>query len=85
MKEKERIKKIFGQLLYEQRMACNLKQAELAEKSRMDETYISDLERGNYMPSLYTVIKLTWGLDIPIEQFLSTLNTRLHKQLNKNR
>lgn len=62
MEEKQQVQKIFGEVLYELRMAKNLKQAELAEICEMDETYISDLERGKYMPSLFTVLKLSKGV-----------------------
>lgn len=74
MEEKQQVQKIFGQVLYELRMARNLKQAELAEKCQMDETYISDLERGKYMPSLYTVIKLSKGLGVSLEEIGCKLN-----------
>jgi len=75
MEEKQQVQKIFGQVLYELRMARNMKQAELAEKSDMDETYISDLERGKYMLSLYTLIKLSRGLNISLDKFVIDLNT----------
>jgi len=74
MEEKQQVQKIFGQVLYELRMAKNLKQAELAEQSNMDETYISDLERGKYMPSLFTVLKLSKGLEISLREMSSKLD-----------
>lgn len=74
MEDKQQVQKIFGQVLYELRMARNLKQAELAEKCRMDETYISDLERGKYMPSLFTVFKLSKGLEMSLEELSSKLD-----------
>ena len=73
MEEKQQVQKIFGQVLYELRMARNLKQAELAEKCQMDETYISDLERGKYMPSLFTVLKLSKGLEMNLEELVTKL------------
>jgi transcriptional regulator with XRE-family HTH domain len=77
MEEKQQVQKIFGQVLYELRMARNLKQAELAEKCQMDETYISDLERGKYMPSLHTVLKLSRGLDLSLEEIALKLDYKL--------
>ncbi|MEX0686248.1 MAG: helix-turn-helix transcriptional regulator [Balneolales bacterium] len=49
MKNKQGVQEAFGKVLAEIRKAKKLKQAELAEKSQMDVTYISDLERGLYM------------------------------------
>ncbi len=77
MEEKQQVQKIFGQVLYELRMARNLKQAELAEKCQMDETYISDLERGKYMPSLFTVLKLSKGLEMSLEELASKLDHKM--------
>lgn len=58
-------------------MAKNMKQAELAELSDMDETYISDLERGKYMPSLFTVLKLSRGLELSLEELASNLDDKM--------
>ncbi|MEX0686435.1 MAG: helix-turn-helix transcriptional regulator [Balneolales bacterium] len=77
MEEKKQVQKIFGQVLKGLRKAKNLKQAKLAEICRMDETYISDLERGNYMPSLYTILKLATGLEIGIERFAKEIEIKL--------
>jgi len=40
----------------------------------MDETYISDLESGNYMPSLYKVLKLSKGFGLSIGEFPGKLD-----------
>ena len=71
MEEKTEIQAVFGQLLVELRKEKKQKQAELAEKSQMDVTYISDLERGVYMPSLHTVLKLARGLEVNLEDIAS--------------
>ncbi|MGN8226722.1 helix-turn-helix domain-containing protein [Gracilimonas sp. BCB1] len=75
MEQKQQVQKIFGEVLNEMRLAKNLTQAELAEKCEMDETYISDLERGNYMPSLYTVLKLSMGLELSLAEFTAKLDS----------
>jgi XRE family transcriptional regulator, regulator of sulfur utilization len=77
MEEKQQVQKIFGQILYELRMTRNMKQAELAEKSDMDETYISDLERGKYMPSLLTLLKLSKGLGIDLKDFATSISSQI--------
>jgi transcriptional regulator with XRE-family HTH domain len=73
MEEKQQVQKAFGQVLYELRLSRNLTQAELAEKSDMDETYVSDLERGNYMPSLLTILKLCKGLELGLTHFVAEI------------
>lgn len=75
MEQKQQVQKIFGEVLYEMRMARSLTQAELAEKCEMDETYISDLERGNYMPSLFTILKLSIGLELSLAEFAKKLDS----------
>ncbi len=75
MKEKQQVQEIFGEVLYELRIANNLKQAELAEICEMDETYISDLEMGKYMPSLFTVLKLSKGLGLSLAEFTGELDS----------
>lgn len=74
MEQKQQVQKLFGEVLYEMRMARSLTQAELAEKCEMDETYISDLERGNYMPSLLTIIKLSKGVGLSIGEFAGKMD-----------
>jgi transcriptional regulator with XRE-family HTH domain len=78
MKEKQQVQEIFGEVLYELRIAKNLKQAELAEICEMDETYISDLERGKYMPSLFTVLKLSKGLGLSLAEFAGKLGSYIN-------
>lgn len=78
MEEKQQVQKIFGEVLYELRIAKNLKQAELAEICDMDETYISDLERGKYMPSLFTVLKISKGLGLSLGEFAENLDDYIY-------
>ena len=75
MEQKQQLQNIFGEVLHKARMEKNLKQAELAEICDMDDTYISDLERGKYMPSMFTVLKLSKGLGLT----LSELGSRIDK------
>ncbi len=75
MEQKKQLQVIFGETLRSARLEKNLNQAELAEICDMDDTYISDLERGNYMPSLFTVLKLSKGLGLS----LSELGSRIDK------
>ena len=77
MEKKQQVQKAFGQVLHDLRLARNLTQAELAEKSDMDETYVSDLERGNYMPTLLTILKLCKGLEVTLNGFTAQFEKQL--------
>tara|TARA_R110001599_G_scaffold1889_1_gene9497 strand:- start:29661 stop:29897 length:237 start_codon:yes stop_codon:yes gene_type:complete len=74
MEQKQQLQNIFGEVLHKARMEKNLKQAELAEICDMDDTYISDLERGKYMPSLFTVLKLSKGLGLSLSELSSRID-----------
>jgi transcriptional regulator with XRE-family HTH domain len=75
--EKQRVQKLFGEVISEVRLSKNLKQSEVAEKGRLDVTYVSDLERGKYMPSLLTVLKLAKGLDVQPEKLINALQKKI--------
>ncbi|XWN36859.1 MAG: helix-turn-helix transcriptional regulator [Balneola sp.] len=74
MEDKKQLQIIFGEVLHTARMEKKLKQAELAEICDMDDTYISDLERGNYMPSLFTFLKLSKGLGLSLSELGSRID-----------
>lgn len=74
MEDKQQLQVIFGEVLHTARMEKKLKQAELAEICGMDDTYISDLERGKYMPSLFTVLKLSKGLGLSLSEMSSKID-----------
>ena len=54
---------IFGERLRELRVARNLTQTELAERSGSNRPFISNLERGIKVPSLTMVLRLANALD----------------------
>ena len=56
------ILKAFGQALRARREALNLSQEELAFRSEVHRTYISELERGIKNPSMTTLEKLAVAL-----------------------
>jgi DNA-binding XRE family transcriptional regulator len=49
-----------------QRNSLGLSQEELAERTSLDRTYISLLERGKRNPSLLTLMKVAEGLEISV-------------------
>jgi transcriptional regulator with XRE-family HTH domain len=55
---KRGVKEEFGKAIRMLREERNLSQQELADYAEIDRTYISDLERGLYFPSLEIVFKL---------------------------
>lgn len=55
---KRDLKEVFGSVIKTLREERGLSQQELADYSEVDRTYISDLERGLYSPSLKTIYKL---------------------------
>ncbi len=68
------LRKQFGRILRELRDARNLTQEELAERAGMDVTYLSDLERGKWNPSLAKLVDLASGLGIHPSELLRGLN-----------
>ena len=56
--------KLFGIIIKNQRNKQLLSQEELSDKTGLDRTYISLLERGKKNPSLLTILKICKALDI---------------------
>lgn len=55
---------LFGIIIKNQRNKQLLSQEELSDKTGLDRTYISLLERGKKNPSLLTILKICKALDI---------------------
>lgn len=68
------LERAFGAALKEQRLKRKMTQRQLAERSELDETYVSLLERGKRQPSLKALLALAEGLGVsPIVILNSTL------------
>ncbi len=67
------LRKQFGRILRDLRNARNLTQEELAYQAGMDVTYLSDLERGRWNPSLAMLVDLAGGLGIHPSELLTDL------------
>ena len=52
------------QAIIDARKKCNMTQKELAEKTGIDQSDISKIERGNANPSLSTLKRLAEGMDM---------------------
>jgi len=61
----------FGKNLKILRTHQNISQEEFADKTKLDRTYISGLERGKRNPSFLTLIKLAKTLNISIEKLFN--------------
>lgn len=68
------LKEAFGKVIRDLRDQRKLSQQELADYSEMDRTYISDLERGIYYPTLNTVYKLAEVLKIKPHELIKKVD-----------
>ena len=68
------LKEAFGKVIKELRNQQGFSQQELADYSEVDRTYISDLERGLYFPTLNTVYKLAEILKISPHELISRVD-----------
>lgn len=63
--------KRFGKTVRELRLAAELTQMEFAEKADLSLNYVGEIERGEKMASLETIIRLSAGLDITGAELLA--------------
>jgi len=68
------IRDIFRKNLRYYRLKCKLTQEELAEKVDLTDKYISDLERGEFSPSLEKLDRLAEAFDIETYKLLKDEN-----------
>jgi transcriptional regulator with XRE-family HTH domain len=55
-----------GEAIKQQRAIVGISQEELSRRSGLQRTYISDLERGTRNPSVGSIQKIAWALQVPI-------------------
>ena len=60
----------FGVLVKQARQQAKITQEELAERSGVDRSHISDIERGINIPSLVVLFKLAQGLGVDPSRLL---------------
>lgn len=73
----------YGQILKVLRTAAQLSQEELAEKSDLDRTYISMLERDIKSPTLQTMLNICEALEISLEKFTAQMASGPLKEISK--
>lgn len=76
---KPAIEKVFGEVLREFRLTKQFTQSELAEKSSLDRTFISLLERGARQPTISTLFKLATALDISTVSIIQEVERRVNE------
>ncbi|CDK97850.1 conserved protein of unknown function, containing Helix-turn-helix type 3 [Magnetospirillum gryphiswaldense MSR-1 v2] len=67
------IRRQFGQILRDARTSSGLTQEELAFRAGMNVTYLSDIERGRWNPSLAMIVDLAVGLGVHPSDLLKGL------------
>jgi len=72
---KRDLKEAFGSVIKTLREEKGLSQQELADYSEVDRTYISDLERGLYSPSLNTIYKLAEILKLKPHELIQKVDS----------
>lgn len=65
-------KKIIGQAISAKRKELKLTQQELADKTDLSRSYISDVEAGRYTPSIKSLVSISTVLELDLN-FLSKM------------
>lgn len=73
----------FGEAVRRLRTARGLTQEKLAQEANLTTNYVSDIERGQTMVSLNTILKLSFGLDCTPADLLSEFNLSAVRRLFK--
>lgn len=74
---KEVINEAFGKVVKQLREERSLSQQELADYAELDRSYISDMERGRYNPTLYTIYRLAGILKVKPNEILQMVDKLL--------
>ena len=78
--EKERLLFALGEVVRERRLALGISQEELAEKSGLHRTYVSDVERGLRNLTLGALWFLSNGLCIKLTDLVGLIETRANER-----
>ena len=62
--------KNFGARMSEFRKAQGLSQEKLANKAKVDRSYVSRIEQGKVSPSLAIMTKISGALEVPLHRFV---------------
>ncbi len=67
----DKISSNLGIAIRKRRNELRISQEELAEKSKLHRTYISDVERGNRNVTIITLSKILSALELSFQEFFS--------------
>ena len=73
----------FGEASRRLRTARGLTQEKLAQEANLTTNYVSDIERGQTMVSLNTILKLSYGLDCAPADLLADFTSAAVRRLFK--
>jgi transcriptional regulator with XRE-family HTH domain len=71
------LSRAFRHLLCEERKKCGATQLELARKSGLTRQCISLFESGRRVPTLFSMLNLAKGLDMPVSKFMLLLTNKV--------
>lgn len=77
MSRKSEIETIFGTVVRRHRQRLGISQEKLAERARLDRTYISQIERGVKSPSLKALVALAKALDVQLHKLIREMENEL--------
>jgi len=73
----ETLNKAYGKVIKQLRLKQGLSQQALADYAEVDRSYISDMERGRYNPTVYTVYKLAEILKVKPHEIVQEVDKLL--------
>lgn len=73
---------IFGKVVKSIRIKKDITQAQLAAESRLERTYISELENGKYQPTLTSLFDIARGLGIKPSDLVKLVELEFENQSN---
>jgi transcriptional regulator with XRE-family HTH domain len=76
-RSKQGVDGAFGLVVQQHRTTLGFSQEELAERSGLHRTYISQIERGLKSPSLRTIASLAKALGVPLTVLIEETSNRM--------
>ena len=77
MERDDEFLRVLGQVLAARRREVGISQEELAHRSRLNRTYIADVERGARNVAVLNLVKLAEGLDTELSDLLASVEESL--------
>lgn len=74
------VNEIVGKVIRELRNECNLSQEALADKIDSHQVYISEIEKGQKLPSLFILNNIAHACSITLTELVSRIDAQLSKE-----